>query len=85
MDYLQIAKEALLEMLPVPRAPITPSPADLPEDWHLLWEERAAIREYDGGLPRERAEAAALAEVWQQMKRAHIRSYPPGGVQSGAE
>src|SRR5262245_2498751 len=33
------------------------TPADLPPDWHLLWDERAAIMEYDGGLPRERAEA----------------------------
>ncbi len=28
-----------------------------------LYEERAAIREYDGGLPRAEAERAALADV----------------------
>ena len=44
--------------------------ADLPADWHLLWDERAAIMEYDGGLPRERAEALALADVLDQMRRA---------------
>jgi len=42
------------------------TPADLPRDWHLLWEELAAIREYDGGLPRERAEALANVEILRQ-------------------
>jgi hypothetical protein len=28
-----------------------------------LWHERAAIREYDGGLPRDEAEALALGDV----------------------
>src|SRR5262245_20590771 len=44
------------------------TPADLPGDWHFLWDERAAIMTYDGGLPRERAEALALADVFQQMR-----------------
>ena len=35
------------------------------EVWPLfdLWEERAAIMEFDGGLPRAEAERAAYAEV----------------------
>jgi hypothetical protein len=45
---------------------------DLPADWHELWDERAAIMEYDGGLPRERAEALALADILDQMRRAGI-------------
>src|SRR5262245_58417074 len=53
-------------------------PADLPADWHFLWDERAAIVEYDGQLPRQRAEALALADVLQQMRRVgqwpHIRT-----------
>ena len=49
------------------------TPASLPPDWHLLWDERAAIREYDGGLPRERAEALALADIVTLMKQASIR------------
>lgn len=49
-------------------------PADLPEPWRELYEERAAIREYDGGQPREHAEAEALAEVMQLM-----RMRPAGG------
>jgi hypothetical protein len=34
------------------------------------FEERAAVMEYDGGLPRERAEALALADVVGPMRRA---------------
>jgi hypothetical protein len=51
------------------------APTDLPPEWHLLWEERAAIMEYDGGLPLEQAEALALADIAQVMKRTGT---PPG-------
>jgi hypothetical protein len=44
--------------------------AGLPPGWHLEWDERAAILEYDGGLPRERAEAVALAAVLGLMAAA---------------
>jgi hypothetical protein len=43
------------------------SPADLPSEWRLEWEERAAIMEYDGGLSRELAEHLALVEIVNQM------------------
>jgi hypothetical protein len=55
-------KADLLALLVIPS-----SPADLPLDWRERWEERAAIMEYEGGLPRERAEALALAEISSQM------------------
>jgi len=42
---------------------------DLPGDWRVWFEERAAVREYHGGLPRERAEAEALAETVAAMKK----------------
>jgi hypothetical protein len=45
---------------------------DLDPDWRIAWEERAAILEYDGGLPRERAEALALTEIIGQMRRAGV-------------
>lgn len=48
-------------------APAT-TPNELPPDWHLVWDERAAIMEYDGGLPRERAEAEALRHVLEMMR-----------------
>ena len=43
------------------------TPGDLPADWRLEWEERAAIREYDGGQAREHAEAEALDEILARM------------------
>lgn len=49
------------------------TPADLPVDWWVLWDELAAIREYDGGCPRERAEALALTDVLKAMDRAGVR------------
>jgi hypothetical protein len=48
------------------RVPVT-TPTDLPAHWRVLWDERAAIKEYDGGLPREVAEHLALVEVVQAM------------------
>jgi hypothetical protein len=45
---------------------------DLPADWHFLWDERAAIMEYDGRMPREHAEAAALADILRRMRQAGI-------------
>ena len=48
--------------------PALPGPDDLPGDWRVAWEERAAIMEYDGGLPRERAEALAMTDILRQMK-----------------
>ncbi len=47
-------------------------PADLPVEWWQLWDERAAIMEYDGNLPRERAEALALDDILKQMELAGI-------------
>jgi len=42
--------------------------ADLTADWRIEFEERAAIREYDGGQAREHAEAEALTEIVQRMR-----------------
>ncbi len=46
----------------------TIGPDDLPGDWRVWFEERAAIMEYHGGLPREHAEAEALAETVRLMQ-----------------
>ena len=48
------------------------SPADLTPEWRLEWEERAAIREYDGGQAREHAEAEAFTEILARMRSAGI-------------
>ena len=45
-------------------------PGDLPTDWRVEFEERAAIREYDGGQAREHAEAEAFAEILARMRAA---------------
>jgi len=46
------------------------APDDLPESWREWFEERAAIREYDGGQTREHAEAEALRETMNAMQAA---------------
>jgi len=43
---------------------------DLPTNWREVYEERAAIMEFDGGLTRERAEAQALGDTLNEMRRA---------------
>ena len=60
------------ELLPVLTFPPTTCVRveDLDPEWRIVWEERASIMEYDGGLPRERSEALALAEIVMQMKQA---------------
>ena len=57
-------------MVAEPRTDRAVTIVDLPAEWHLLWDERAAIMEYDGGMPRERAEALALGDILDQMRRA---------------
>jgi len=52
-------------MEPLPRRNIGPD--DLPADFRDLFEERAAIMEFDGGLPMEHAEAAALRDILRIM------------------
>ena len=45
------------------------NPEDLPMDWRIDWEERAAILEYDAGLSREEADRQALHEVVERLRR----------------
>ena len=45
------------------------SPSDLPINWRIDFEERAAILEYDGGLSREDADKQALEEIIERLKR----------------
>jgi hypothetical protein len=46
------------------------TPANLPPYWYVLWDERAAVMEYDGGIPREQAEHLALLDVLKNRDRA---------------
>ena len=43
-------------------------PYDLPMDWRIEFEERAAILQYDGGLKRDKADAKALVEIRQRIE-----------------
>ncbi len=43
------------------------SPYDLPMDWRVEYEERAAILEYDGGLSRTEADSQALREIVERL------------------
>jgi len=45
---------------------------DLPTEWRIDFEERAAILEYDGRLSREDAETEALDEIQERMKRKNL-------------
>ena len=45
-------------------------PDNLPGDWRIEFEERAAVREYDGGQAREHAEAEAFTEILARMRAA---------------
>ncbi len=40
---------------------------DLPMDWRIEYEERAAILEFDGGLTRDEADEQALSEIIVRM------------------
>lgn len=39
------------------------------KDWEMEFEERAAIMEFDGGLPRAEAESAARALIDERRRR----------------
>lgn len=60
--------------LPASCAQLTTTPkgylalSDLPESWREYFDERAAIREYDGGQAREHAEAEAWRETVSAMR-----------------
>ncbi len=54
------------------------------EDWRAFFDERAGIAEFDGGLPRERAEARAYACcVAEWLNRNPVRSSPDSCLRCG--
>ena len=54
------------------------------EDWRAFFDERAAIAEFDGGLPREQAEARAHACcVAEWLNRNPVRSSPDSCLRCG--
>ncbi len=67
-EVVEALKQHKVEVLRYLEKPAIDSPEQLPVEWYLEWDERAAVMEYDGGLPRERAEALALADVLRRMR-----------------
>lgn len=55
------------------------TPDDLPADWRAWYEERAAVREYDGGQAREHAEAEALRETLAAMRESGVIPFDNNG------
>jgi hypothetical protein len=52
-------------------------PDDLTPEWREMYEERAAVRHFDGGQAIEHAEAEALAETLAAMRTTgHLESRP---------
>ena len=46
---------------------------DWPMEWFMAFSERAAIREFDGGMLRTHAERVAEAEIRKQaMEESHV-------------
>ena len=63
-----VESEPLTETSAAYRQEIT-TPCDLPMDWRIEFEERAAILEYDGGLSRNEADKQALSEIIVRIER----------------
>ena len=47
---------------------------DLPIDWRIEFEERAAILEYDGGWSRDEADIQAFNGIKERMKSGDYRN-----------
>ncbi|MGH9282045.1 MAG: hypothetical protein ACRD0S_03810, partial [Acidimicrobiales bacterium] len=65
------------------------TPAELPPDWHFLWDERAAILEYDGGAgaeanARAMTDAAGRATSGEVTRAVRASSSGAGPIAEGA-
>ena len=67
------APSVVSDMSPLPRYRGV-GPDDLPLDLRVAWEERSAIKEYCGRIPRAEAEAQALEEVLQTFEATKRKS-----------
>lgn len=50
----------------------------LTPEWREVYEERAAVREFDGKMPRKQAEKAALEDLERMMRESRLN--PPRSV-----
>ena len=77
------APEAVLDLLSRHKAEViallrTGSGGWSGEDWRALYDERAAIAEFDGGLPRASVEARAFACCVAEWLNRNLARSPPG-------
>lgn len=54
------------------KRPIATDVTTWPAEWLFLFQERAAIREFDGHQPRYQAEASARREVWNAQQSGEL-------------
>jgi hypothetical protein len=62
-------KPGLLRLLAGDVATLTP------DEWYMLWSERSAVIEFDGGLSREQAEFSALSDILRCMNCMTMASF----------
>lgn len=60
--------------LPGPKFDVHAKVADWNEDDRMEWEERSAIREYDGGMTRDKAELSAYFDIIKIRNKGHVPS-----------
>jgi len=68
--YIDITKTGDRDV-PVQSKNLPPSIDDLSPEWREFFDERAAIMEHDGQLPRPEAERRAFNETLEMMKKSH--------------
>jgi hypothetical protein len=75
LDLVRVHKAEIIAALTVAN-PANQEPDDIGVDWSGWYEERAAIRQFDGGHTREEAERLAWGEVEDRWHRAHGERVP---------
>ena len=75
LDLLRVHKAEIIAALTA-ASPAKQEPDDAGIDWRGWYEERAAIRQFDGGHTREEAERLAWGEVEDRWHRAHGERVP---------
>jgi hypothetical protein len=83
LDANAAPPEAVLDLLSRHKAEViallrTGSGGGSGEDWRALYDERAAIAEFDGGLPRASVEARAFACCVAEWLNRNLARSPPG-------
>ena len=68
---MSVDLEIIRELVRTGEDDLAPNPDDWPDDWRYVYEERAAIMEFDGNLNRQDAEQWAETIVRAAYKLRH--------------